>query len=212
MLGDRLAALVSPARLKLAAAVLLLAPYLPLLFMGEEWGETNPFLYFISHTDPELVRAVQQGRAAEFAAFMAQGEGQPPDPASPETFSRSKLNWDRAQEGWHADLRGLYKALIALRKAVPALRHLSQEHQEVFTFEDERTLAVHRWFGQSHALALYHFGEQPATVRVPAPCGTWCRAAGSDAAAAEELDVANGRAEVRLNPESFVLYVQGGLA
>jgi maltooligosyltrehalose trehalohydrolase len=212
MLGDRLSMLVSPARLKLAAAVVLLSPYLPLLFMGEEYGETNPFLYFISHSDPNLVRAVQQGRKEEFAAFMAGREGEPPDPAAAETFVRSKLNWDRARHSWHAELRELYQSLISLRKTVPALRNLSQESQEVTAFEDERIVAVHRWFGESHTLAVFNFGEQPAAVRVPAPGGTWCRAAASDDGAPDEITVDEGRAALRLTGGSFALYVRGGMA
>jgi maltooligosyltrehalose trehalohydrolase len=211
MLGERLASLVSPARLKLAVAVVLLSPYLPLLFMGEEYGETAPFLYFISHTDPNLVKAVRQGRKEEFAAFMAQG-GEPPDPAAAETFERSKLNWQLAQHAWHADLRGFYKELIALRKTVPALRNLSKERQEVSAFEDERVLAVHRWFGESHALAVFNFGEEESVVRVSTPCGAWRRALNSGGSAAPELDAQDGRAEIRLNGESFALYMKGGEA
>jgi maltooligosyltrehalose trehalohydrolase len=212
MMGDRLATLVSPARLKLAAAVVLLSPYLPLLFMGEEYGETNPFLYFISHSDLDLVKAVQQGRKEEFAAFMAGHEGEPPDPAAPETFARSKLDWDRARHNRHAELRELYKSLIGLRKAVPALRQLSKESQEVIAFEDERAIAVRRWFGESQALAVFNFSEQDIAVRVPAASGLWCRAAASDLSAAGEFVVEDGRAEVRLKRESFALYVGGGMA
>ena len=92
MLGERLPALVSFPMLKLAAAAYLLSPYLPMLFMGEEYGETNPFLYFISHTDPELVKAVQEGRKKEFKAFK--WAGNIPDPQSEETFLSSCLSWN----------------------------------------------------------------------------------------------------------------------
>ncbi|RYY61327.1 MAG: malto-oligosyltrehalose trehalohydrolase, partial [Chitinophagaceae bacterium] len=89
MLGERCSALVSFEMLKLMAGAVLTAPFLPMLWMGEEWGEQNPFLYFVSHTDPELAIAVREGRKKEFAAFHAQGEA--PDPVSEETFLRSKL-------------------------------------------------------------------------------------------------------------------------
>ncbi len=187
MLGERLSTLLSPQALQLAAAVLLLSPYLPLLFMGEEYGETNPFLYFVDHTDEALVEAVQKGRGEEFAAFMA-GSGQPgpaggpPDPASEATFEQSRLNWERADEGWHTDLHRLYKELIALRKGVPALRHLSKAHLEVGAFDDERVLALHRWLGESRALALFNFATAPQRVAVSLPAGRWARAAGSDPA------------------------------
>ncbi len=217
MLGERLAGLVPPAGLELAAAVVLLSPYVPLLFMGEEYGETNPFLYFVSHTDPELVRAVQAGRAQEFAAFMSEtgnrGETSdpadgPPDPAGEATFERSKLNWGLAGEGWHAGLYELYKQLIALRKSIPALRHLSNEHLEVRAFEDERVLTMRRWHGSSEALALFAFADAPRRVAVPLAGGRWRRAAGSDRGAPGLLEVGGERLNLTLAGRSFALYVR----
>jgi maltooligosyltrehalose trehalohydrolase len=87
MLGERLSHLVSFEAQKLAAGALLLSPYIPLLFMGEEYGEDAPFIYFVSHSDPDLIRAVRQGRKQEFAAFHAQGE--PPIPNLLKPFSRA---------------------------------------------------------------------------------------------------------------------------
>jgi maltooligosyltrehalose trehalohydrolase len=114
--GERLAALVPLARQKLAAALLLLSPYVPLLFMGEEYGETNPFLYFTSHGAPDLVAAVREGRQREFARFT--WDGDVPDPQAVETFLRSRL--DRT----HADARllALYRDALRLRREEPALR------------------------------------------------------------------------------------------
>ncbi|MDR3553591.1 MAG: malto-oligosyltrehalose trehalohydrolase, partial [Syntrophobacteraceae bacterium] len=93
MLGERLSTLISFEAQKLAAAVVLLSPFLPLLFMGEEYGEQAPFLYFVDHTDPELREAVRKGRREEFNGFIWQGE--PPDPASMETFLKSRLDWSK---------------------------------------------------------------------------------------------------------------------
>ena len=118
--GERLGALVDAPRERLAAALLLLSPYVPLLFMGEEYGETNPFLYFVSHGDPDLTRAVREGRRREFESF---GWGdEVPDPASEETFLRSKLDRTRMREPRHAQLLALHRALLALRGEEPALR------------------------------------------------------------------------------------------
>jgi maltooligosyltrehalose trehalohydrolase len=118
--GDRLAAVLAPDQLRLAAALLLLAPYVPLIFMGEEYGETNPFLYFISHTDAELVDAVRQGRRREFEPF---GWGdEVPDPHAEQTFQRSKLDWEKAAAGTHARVLTLYRDLIALRRESSLLR------------------------------------------------------------------------------------------
>ncbi|GIW39662.1 MAG: malto-oligosyltrehalose trehalohydrolase [Candidatus Binatia bacterium] len=113
-LGERLSRLVCFERLKLAAALVLLSPYVPLLFMGEEYGETNPFLYFVSHGDPELLSAVREGRKREFAAFGWTGEI--PDPGSAGTFLASKLDHSRAGQEPHATLRRLYGELLGLRR------------------------------------------------------------------------------------------------
>ncbi len=114
MLGERLTTLVSPAALRLAAGLLLLSPYTPLLFMGEEYGETAPFLYFISHMDDNLVKAVRRGRKRDFKDFS--WKGQPPDPASEATYARSRLDWDKLEQSPHKELFAYYKALIRLRK------------------------------------------------------------------------------------------------
>src|SRR5690606_11120944 len=88
MLGERISKLVSFEMLKLSVGTLLMSPYVPMLFMGEEYGEDQPFLYFVSHTDPELVKAVQEGRRNEFKSF--EWGDDVPDPQAEETFNRSK--------------------------------------------------------------------------------------------------------------------------
>jgi maltooligosyltrehalose trehalohydrolase len=118
--GERLAALIPPAALRLAAALLLLSPYVPLLFMGEEYGERAPFLYFVSHSDERLVESVRAGRRAEFESFGWTGEI--PDPQAQATFERSRIDITVACEGEHAALRALYRALLAIRREEPALR------------------------------------------------------------------------------------------
>jgi maltooligosyltrehalose trehalohydrolase len=119
-LGDRLTTLVPMARLRLAAALVLLSPYVPMLFMGEEYGETNPFLYFVNHEDPNVVAAVREGRRREFAA-MAWSE-EVLDPQSLEAFTRSKLVRDRSRRRDCRPLHALYRRLIRLRREERALR------------------------------------------------------------------------------------------
>jgi maltooligosyltrehalose trehalohydrolase len=118
--GERLAGLVGAEALRLAAALLLLSPYVPLLFMGEEHGETNPFLYFVSHGDPALIEAVREGRRQEFASFAWAGEV--PDPQAEETFEASRPRWERAASGEGVRMLALYRELLCLRRTEAALR------------------------------------------------------------------------------------------
>jgi maltooligosyltrehalose trehalohydrolase len=113
--GDRLSMLVSHGQLKLAAALLLLSPFVPLLFMGEEWGSQRPFLFFVEHEDPALNQAVKKGRLKEFADFGWQPQ-EVPDPAAPDTFLSSQLDWSRLDSIAGQDLSSWYRQLIALRK------------------------------------------------------------------------------------------------
>ncbi len=129
--GERTAALMSDGRLRVAAALLLTSPFVPLLFQGEEWGASTPFQYFTSHADPELGRAVSEGRRAEFAAFGWAPEDVP-DPQDPATFDRSRLDWAELDKERHASLLAWYRELIALRRRVPALTdpRLGRVHPE----------------------------------------------------------------------------------
>jgi maltooligosyltrehalose trehalohydrolase len=117
--GNRLSTVVSFAAVKAAAALMFAAPALPLLFMGEEYGETAPFQFFTSFLDPALVEAVRQGRAAEFVRFG--WEGKIPDPAEPATFMRSRLSHPLAGAPRHRELRDYYRQWLALRRSHPAL-------------------------------------------------------------------------------------------
>lgn len=118
--GDRLASLVPPEKQRLAAALVLLSPYLPMLFMGEEYGETAPFLYFIEHGDADIVNAVREGRRREFEAIGRLEESS--DPQAEETFRRCILDWERRTSEAGAQLLRLYTDLAALRREEPALR------------------------------------------------------------------------------------------
>lgn len=115
VLGNRLSTLISFEKQKLAAGILLISPYVPMLFMGEEYGEDSPFQFFVSHTDPELIKAVQKGRREEFAYFIDHAD-EFPDPQSEETFKDSKLNWNFEGDEKKNTLFKYYKTLISLRK------------------------------------------------------------------------------------------------
>ena len=118
--GDRLSASLSPDRLAVAAVLTLTAPGTPMLFMGEEWGASTPWQFFTSHPEPELGRAVSEGRKAEFAR-MDWDTDTVPDPQDPATFERSHLDWAELEEAPHARLLALYRELAALRRDRPEL-------------------------------------------------------------------------------------------
>ena len=119
-IGDRISATLSPGLIKVGATLLLTSPFTPMLFMGEEWAASSPWQFFTSHPEPELAAAVQNGRRREFAAH-GWAETEVPDPQDPETFRRSKLDWDERAKPGHAEILDLYKRLIALRRARPEL-------------------------------------------------------------------------------------------
>ncbi|MEO8077266.1 MAG: malto-oligosyltrehalose trehalohydrolase [Acidobacteriota bacterium] len=119
--GERLTHLVSADRLKVAAGLLFSAPFVPLVFQGEEWGASSPFQYFTSHEDPTLAAQVSAGRRKEFEAFGWDPESIP-DPQSIETFERSRLRWNELPAPAHTELLEWYRALTKLRRDHPSLR------------------------------------------------------------------------------------------
>jgi maltooligosyltrehalose trehalohydrolase len=118
--GERSSTLMSTGRLYVAAALVLAAPFVPMLFQGEEWGASTPFQYFTDHVDPELGRLVSEGRRREFAAFGWKPEDVP-DPQDRATFERSVLDWAEIDKEPHAGLLAWQKELVALRRRLPAL-------------------------------------------------------------------------------------------
>ena len=171
VLGERLSQLVSFEELKLAAGVVLLSPFIPLIFMGEEYGETAPFHYFVSHSDPSLVEAVRRGRQEEFAAFQWQGEM--PDPQDEATFQHAKLNHNLHNKEHHQTLLGFYKELIRLRKENPALAHLSKDTMEVLGYEKTKLLFVRRWSRDKEAVIAFNFSDSQVPMALPVPVGHW---------------------------------------
>jgi maltooligosyltrehalose trehalohydrolase len=171
MMGERLGQLVSLGAHKLASSAVLLSPFVPLLFMGDEYGETAPFRYFISHSDSDLVEGVRRGRKEEFAAFRWQGE--PPDPQDEKTFQHSKLNHSLKQQMPHHTLLAFHQELIRLRQSLPALRCLSKDKMDVVSFEADRVLAVRRWSGDSEVLAILNFNDRPVSQFHGIPSGIW---------------------------------------
>jgi maltooligosyltrehalose trehalohydrolase len=169
--GERLGSLTGFDGLKLAAGVMFVSAYVPMLFMGEEFADPAPFLYFVSHGDEALIHAVRAGRRQEFQRFKLAGEA--PDPQSPETFLRSKLSWDLAQTGKHKILRDFYAQLIRLRRSLPALAHLEKKRLRAWNIEDSQVIFLHRWDEGSQVFVCLNFGEGDRIVPAGQPQGTW---------------------------------------
>ncbi|MGD9896339.1 MAG: malto-oligosyltrehalose trehalohydrolase [Candidatus Methylacidiphilaceae bacterium] len=162
--GDRMADLVDFPSQKLAAASVLLSGFLPLLFMGEEYGERRPFPYFVDHEDPELIEAVRNGRKREFAAFHDVAGEEIPDPAAESTFSSAVLQWDLRHSGSHGVLWELHRELLTLRRRFPIL--LPHPAIETSCDADEGTglVRLRRSSGESFLEGFFNFSRQPISV------------------------------------------------
>ncbi|MFD1095793.1 malto-oligosyltrehalose trehalohydrolase [Salegentibacter chungangensis] len=166
MLGERLSDLVSFEAQKLAAGILLVSPYVPMLFMGEEFAESNPFLYFVSHGDKELIRAVQEGRKREFKYFLKQ-EGDFPDPQAEETFLRSRLNWNFKEDPFKACIFEYYMYLIKLRKEA-AFKELNARNFNIEASEDRKLLNLTTNGPDKKLYVAINFERTPQTIKIPA--------------------------------------------
>jgi maltooligosyltrehalose trehalohydrolase len=142
-LGDRLNQSVDPAVYRAASALLLLLPQIPLLFMGQEWAASTPFLYFTDHS-AELGGPVTQGRRREFAEFSVFSNAAIPDPQAPDTFFASRLDWEEQAREPHAGVLRLYKSLLHLRRSEPALRTVGSSAELEIAALDDDTLLLHR--------------------------------------------------------------------
>ena len=157
--GERLIEIAGADAARVAAAVVALQPALPLYFQGEEWGAREPFLYFTSHGDPQLAEAVRKGRREEFKEFAWQGEV--PDPQSPETFQRSRIDRSRkdpAMLAWH-------KALLKLRREHPSLQGDARKGVSA------RLLGTTLLMQRGDVLLVASFAEGPWSLQLPS--GEW---------------------------------------
>jgi len=210
--GERLSRIVSFEALKLAAGTVLLSPYIPLIFMGEEYGETAPFPYFVSHAEPELIEAVRKGRREEFAAFRWQGEI--PDPQDEKTFTSARINRNLRDQGQHCVLLEFYKELIRLRKVTPALANLSKDTLEIKADEENKAIIMHRWKDNSEVIAVFNFADGGVSIRLTVPVGQWRkyldsaeeRWQGSGSTIPDLISPSEG--SLNIAPESFVLFLK----
>jgi maltooligosyltrehalose trehalohydrolase len=141
--GDRVHETVGFDRAKVAAAIVLTAPFIPMIFQGEEYAASTPFQYFADHEDPEMAKSVKNGRRGEFAAFGWNPE-EIPDPEDVETFLRSKLNWEEVHQGRHEEMLDWYRRLIQLRRGSVALNDGAVGHVRASFDEKRRWLMFER--------------------------------------------------------------------
>ena len=160
--GDRLEQIIGIARSKVAAGVVLMSPFIPLLFQGEEFAASTPFQYFADHDDPAMAKAVLEGRKREFAAF-GWNPDVIPDPEKTETFERSKLNWDEIHESTHGEMLEWFRQLIRLRRDSPSLNDDDMDHVKVGFNEDRQWLIMDR--GQIRMMC--NLGDAPVELENP---------------------------------------------
>ncbi len=141
--GDRIEHIIGMPRAKVAAAIVLLAPFIPMLFQGEEYAADTPFQYFAHHDDPDMARAVSEGRKKDFAAF-GWNPDEVPDPEKRETFQRSKSNWDEITQGKHAEMLDWTRKLIHLRRSSLSLNDGDLPHIKIRFDEEKRWLVMIR--------------------------------------------------------------------
>jgi maltooligosyltrehalose trehalohydrolase len=161
--GERIGQLVGPELQKVAAALVLTAPFVPMVFQGEEWAASTPFQYFTDHEDPVLGAAVREGRRGEFAAFGWDPETIP-DPQDPATFQRSKLRWAEREEPPHAAVLAWYRELIAFRRSRPELLDGRLETVEAEADDEGRTVRVRR----GDVVVCCNLASAPRTMSLPA--------------------------------------------
>jgi len=213
--GERLSSLVEFEALKLAAAAVLFSPYVPLLFMGEEYGERAPFLFFTDFSDPALQAAVSRGRREEFAAFGWTGEI--PDPQDPTSFARSKLGWSLRTVYPHRWLLDYYRSLLALRRQHPVLGVGGKRRLRAYAVDDHTLAVFRRGADGTAAFGVLHFSPESRTVRLRVPPGPWRRLVDSAEARFGGLGASNpaaielrraGWAEIEMGGHGAVIYLR----
>jgi maltooligosyltrehalose trehalohydrolase len=163
--GERLCMLVNFERVKLAAAALMLSPYIPMLFMGEEYADDTPFFYFVSHGDEELIKAVREGRKAEFKDFGFNTEV--PDPQDEDTFNRSKIHWEKRNGHSHNIILQWHQELIMMRKTLAPLQNFNKRDVQVQIIESNAFILFRNSTRQEKLVCFFNLSESEIAVTVP---------------------------------------------
>ncbi|MDX9940697.1 MAG: malto-oligosyltrehalose trehalohydrolase [Bacteroidales bacterium] len=211
--GERLTRLVDFESLKLAAGALIFSPFVPMLFMGEEYGEDNPFLYFTSHGSERLAALVRAGRKRDYRFSIKQGE--PPDPQAEESFRRSKLKWDFSKDTRKNELLAFYKTCISLRKSRPYLFRGERSQMSVRESDSGRAMIVYRNVKGGGLLMVFNFSKGPFKEEVREATGKdlvlllnsshrqWGGSLADDSSPYEGIE---GKAFIALQARSFAVF------
>ncbi len=162
--GDRLTTLLNFEQLKLCTATLFSLPFVPMLFMGEEYGESSPFLYFVDHTSNELNKLVRQGRKKEFSHSW--DKSPPPDPDKEETFLQSALKWNYKTNRYQSALLSLHKFLISLRKTHPVFSKPVRENLKINTCNTGNILQLERFYGNNAILGFFNYSAEREEIQL----------------------------------------------
>jgi maltooligosyltrehalose trehalohydrolase len=178
--------------------------------MGQEFFETQPFLYFISHSDPELIKAVQKGRREEFNTFK--WENEIPDPYDENTFERSKLQWEFTSDSKGLVIFSLYKKLINIRKSNPVFKENSRDGIQISKFEDKKIILLHRESAEKDIYCIINFEPETVTILADIPEGNWVKLLDTSDAewlgtgTSTEKQLIGKKQNITLKRESFILY------
>ncbi|MCD4812307.1 malto-oligosyltrehalose trehalohydrolase [bacterium] len=169
--GERISQLVSPEAVRCMAAMTLLSPYIPMLFMGEEYGETAPFLFFADHSDKALKAAVRQGRKNEFSTFNWKQE--PPDPFALAVFKESRLDWELRRRGAHKKLLAFYRKLMEIRKTVLDCQAGDHVLSVVKDDVDKKIITLDLKRKQTRLFCVFHCDPKQHVCSSLLPQGNW---------------------------------------
>ena len=201
MPGDRITHHLTFEGLKMTAAAYILSPHVPMLFMGEEYGEKNPFQYFISHTDKDLVEAVRKGRKAEFSYFN--WEGEVPDPQAEETFRACILSWDYGNNNEQQTLLNFYKEIIAVKREHPAFQDFARDTVTANVLNGRKAVTMEKRGGGRTLLLIINFEKSQIDYLAPGRYNVLVDSASEKWRGPGAVEVQNGKLIVQ--PESALL-------
>jgi maltooligosyltrehalose trehalohydrolase len=206
--GRRLSGLVSFEGAKLAAACVLISPFVPMLFMGEEYGETSPFLFFVDHSSKGLLDGVRRGRKKTMEAFG--WTETPEDPTDMGTFEKSRIVWERRVSGRHAVMLSYYREVLKLRSELPALAR-SGGLTRVGRLTDAPIIYLQRAQDGNEVFAVVNFAQACVRTRLPLDRGVWRRRLDSsdvrwEGPGSSLPETVEGSTTISLNPQSAAVF------